>query len=356
MLMNTSFVYSTEWLIGAYGVVDLVNPFLLDLAFGPEQNFDTEFVAFDKVDRARRMSPFVSPYVRGTPMRQQGYTTKDFRPAYVKPKHVIDPSRPLKRMPGERLLGAMTAEQRYQRLIAETLKLQDDYIKRREEWMAAQILLNGSVIVEGDDYAPQLISFGRPSSHTIQLTGPNAWGQSGISALANLRTWNSLAMLDSGFNLNTVVMDPIAAGLFTADTAVQQILNNRVNTPIGSDFKIGNLQLAGVNAGAIGEEVKYLGMIGEFNIFVYNQLYVDVAGNVQTMLPPGTVIMLSPNGFQGTRLYGAILDPKAGYRALPRFPKMWVEEDPAFANLMTQAAPLLVTGWPEASLSANVIY
>jgi hypothetical protein len=349
-------VYSTEFLIGAFGVLDLTNPFLLELAFGAEQVFETEFVAFDKVDRARRLAPFVSPYARGSALKQQGFTTKDFRPAYVKPKHIVDPSRPLKRMPGERLLGAFTPEERYHRVIAELLAQQDDEIKRREEWMAAQILINGSVVIEGENYAPQQVSFGRPASHTVQLTGPNAWGQSGVSALGNLRTWNSLVMTDSGYNANIVVFDPVAAQLFTNDTLVQQILNNRVNSPIGADFKIGNIQLAGVNAGAVGEEVKYLGFIGEFHCFVYNQIYVDALGNTQTMLPPGTVLMLAPKGFQGTRCYGAIMDPKAGYRGLPRFPKMWTEEDPAVTNLMTQSAPLLVTGWPEASFSANVVY
>src|SRR6185437_3436461 len=255
--------------------------------------------------------------------------------------------------------GAMNAEERYHRVIAELLAQQDDEIKRREEWMAAQILVNGAVVIEGDDFAPQQVSFGRPSSHTIQLTGANAWGQSGVSALDNLRTWNALVSSDSGFNARVVVMDPIAGNLFTNDSKVQNILNNRINTPTGPDFDnfmLGNIKRSGVNAGAVGEEVKYLGFIGEFNVFVYNQLYVDAAGNVQTMLPAGTVLMLSPQGFQGTRLYGAIRDPKAGYRALPRFPKMWTEEDPAVTNLMTQSAPLLVSGWPEASLCANVVY
>lgn len=349
-------VYSTEYLIGAYGVVDLVNPFLLDLAFKAEQTFDTEAVAFDKVDRARRMAPFVSPYTRGTPMRQAGFVTKDFRPAYVKPKHIVDLARPLRRMPGERLLGTMTAEQRYQRVVADLIRQQDEEIKRREEWMAAQILVNGGVIVEGENYAPALVSFGRPSSHNIQLIGANAWGQSGVSPLSNLETWSSLVISDSGFNPNVVVMDPVAANLFRQDSTVLNILNNRVNTPIGSAFGVGDIKIAGINVGAIGEEVKFLGDIGEFHIFVYNQMYADSLGNVQPMLPPGTVLMLSPTGFQGTRLYGAIQDPEAGYRATARFPKMWVEHDPAFTNIMTQSAPLLVTGWPEASLCANVLY
>jgi hypothetical protein len=354
-----SWVYTTEYLLGAYGIVDIPRPFILDLCFGPTMTFDTQKIAFDKVDRSRRLAPVVSPVVEGKVMKSAGYTTEDFLPAYVKPKSVVDPSRPLARLPGERLLGSMTPEQRYQLAVANLLAEQERQITRREEFYAAQILLTGGLTVEGDDYPTQQISYGRNSSHTVQLTGANAWGQSGVSALANLRSWNQVAMQDSGYNCNVVILDPVAEQLFINDSGVQTILNNRVNTPTGADnsnFRIGNLNLAGVLAGAIGEEVKFLGQIGEFLVFVYNQLYTDGAGNVQSMLPAGTCILVSPSGIQGTKCYGAIQDPKAAWRALARFPKMWVEEDPAVTNLMTQSAPLPVAGWVNASFAANVVY
>lgn len=347
-------VYGTEFLIGAYGVIDKPNLFFLDMFFPSEQTFETEKVAFDKVDRARRLAPFVSHRVAGRSMRQQGYTTKDFAPAYVKPKHDVDATRPLKRLPGERLLGAYTPEERYQRVIVELMALQEDYIRRREEWMAAQILVGGEVIVEGEDFPPMIVNFGRPAGQTIQLTGANQWGQSGVSPMSNLRTWNATAMLASGFNANVVIMDPAAQELFIKDPEVKEILNNRVNTPIGPDFRLGNLQLAGVLAGAIGEEVKYLGYIGEFHVFVYQQTYVDEGGNVQQMIPANTVVLASPPGVQGTRTYGAIRDAEAGFRPLPRFPKMWRNEDPSVTYLMTQSAPLPVVGWPEASIAVTV--
>lgn len=347
-------VYGTEFLIGAYGVVDKPNLFFLDMFFGPEQVFETEKIAFDKVDRARRLAPFVSHRVAGRAMHQQGYVTKDFAPAYVKPKHVIDTTRPLKRMPGERLLGSYSPEERYLRAIVELMALEDDYIARREEWMAAQILLSGEVIVQGEDFPEMVVNFGRPGAQTIQLTGANQWGQTGVSSMSNLRSWNSAVMLASGFNANVVIMDPAAQELFIKDPEVKEILNNRVNTPVGADFKIGNIQIGGVLAGAIGEEVKYLGQIGEFQVFVYQQTYTDEAGVVQQMIPANTVILASPGGVQGTRTYGAVRDAKAGFRALPRFPKMWQEEDPSVTYLMTQSAPLPVVGWPEASLAVTV--
>ena len=133
-------IYSTEFLIGSYGIVDKPSSFLLDLFFPEEQTFETEKVAFDKVARARRLAPFVSPNVAGQPMRTTGYQSKDFQPAYLKPKHVVDTAKPFRRRAGERLFGGMSALDRYNLAIADNLQEEDFQITRREEWMAADIL------------------------------------------------------------------------------------------------------------------------------------------------------------------------------------------------------------------------
>jgi hypothetical protein len=51
--------------------------------------------------------------------------------------------------------------------------------------------------------------------------------------------------------------------------------------------------------------------------------------------------------------YGPIHDLQV-LRALPRFPKMWVEQDPSVTMAVTQSASLPVPGRIEASLSVTV--
>lgn len=352
-------LYGTEFLLGAYGVLDLPRRFLLEMFFPFVQTFETEKVAFDKVDRARRKAAFVSPMIEGKVMRDRGFQTTDFSPPYVKPKHVVDMSRPLKRRPGERLLGQMSPLDRYNRAISDNLELEDDAISRAEEWMAAQILLNGAVTVSGPDHPTMTIDYLRPAAHTVALTGGLSWSDANIAAgtaqpLKALRAWNTTVMVNSGYNATMVVFDPLAADQFLKDPAIRQILDNRVNTPVNGEFMIGDLKIGGVNAGAIGQEVKYLGRVGEFECFVYAQSWVDDDGTVKPYLPANTVLLASPEGFQGTRCYGAIRDKKAGLKALERFPKMWDEEDPSVTYTMTQAAPLPVAGWAEASFAATV--
>lgn len=348
-------VYGTEELLGAFGVIDNPKRFLLEMFFPTIQTFDGERVAFDKIDRSRRKAPFVSPNIQGKVIKSQGYKALDFQPAYVKPRHVVDMSRPLKRRPGERFLGGqMSPLDRYQRAVLDNLALEDDMISRTEEWMAAQALLSGTVTVVGEDFPSMTVDYLRPSAHTVALTGSARWGQSGVSPLALLRSWNATVMQNSGFNAKVVVMDPLAADKFLADTNVRQNLNTIANTPVNGAFPQGNLQLSGVLTGAVGEEVKYIGEIGGFEIWQYAQAYTEPDGTVQQLLPANTVIMGSPAGAQGVRTYGAIRDKKAGLKALERFPKMWDEEDPSVTYTMTQSAPLPVLGWAEATLAATV--
>jgi hypothetical protein len=141
-------------------------------------------------------------------------------------------------------------------------------------------------------------------------------------------------------------MDPLAANLVLADAEIKEILDNRRQAG-------GQMQFAGAVTGAPGEEVAYLGTVGQFEFYQYQQVYKDDAGASQKMMPDNTVIMGSPAGVEGVRAYGAIQDLKA-LRAMSRFPKMWEVDDPSVELLMTQSAPLPVPRQPDATLCATV--
>lgn len=341
-------VNSTAQLLGAFGVLDRAKPVLLNLFFPMEQVFETEEVYFDKVQRARRLAPFVVPTVAGKPERSRGYKTGSFVPPYLKPKHVVEPSKAFKRRAGERLLGEMTAAQRFELAILDNLLIEDDEITRREEWMAAQLLLTGAMTCQSENHPPVVIDLGRPSAHTIALTGASRWGQTGIDPLQNLRTWAKIVQANSGFHPSTVVLDPLAGDAFINSASVTKVMNTYRQTA-------GNIDLQGkVSGGGLGDEVKYLGSIAEFDVFQYQQLYADETGAVQKFMPDNSVIMGNMNGCQGVRTYGAIRDRKAGLQPLARFPKVWDAEDPSATFTMMQSAPLPLLGWSEATLAATV--
>lgn len=347
MPLDNGSVYSTAQLLGAYGVIDRTNPFLYNLAFPQEQLFETAEVYFDRVERARRLAPLVSPTVQGRPERTRGYAAQSVTPAYLKPKHVVEPNRMLKRRPGERLLGDLSPAERRDLVIMDLLTIQDDQIVRREEAMAVQAIRTGSITLpQTAEFEGLTIDFQRNAGHTVVLSGGARWGQSGVNALDLLRTWAATVQKNSGFHPSEVILDPLSANLLIKDPGILQIMTAFRQTT-------GNVDLGGVVVGGIGNEVKYLGNTGEFNFWVYQQYYTLDDGSVQQLMPDYTCMMLNPIGAQGTRLYGAIQDVRA-LRAMPRFPKNWIAEDPSAEFLMTQSAPLPVLGWVDATFCATV--
>jgi hypothetical protein len=341
-------VNNTALLLGAFGVLDRTQPFLLNLFFPMEQTFDTAEVYFDKVQRARRLAPLVVPTVAGKAQPSRGYKTGSFTPAYVKPKHAVEPAKALKRRAGERLLGEMTPEQRFDLAILDNMLVEDDEITRREEYMAAQLLLSGSMVVSGPDFPAVTIDLARPAGNTVALTGAAAWGQTGVDPYQNISDWAATTQGASGFHPRAVVMDPKAAKQFIASSTVTKIMQSFRQTT-------GNIELSPLAAGGgLGKEVRHLGSTVDFDFYAYQQKYMDDSGTVQNILPDNTVIMGSPEGCQGIRTYGAIQDRKAGLKALARFPKVWDEEDPSVTFTMMQAAPLPLLGWSEATFCATV--
>lgn len=338
--------HSTDELIGMIEALDRPSAPLLNLFFPDEQTFDTETVYLDQVDAARRLAPFVSPNVAGKPQRQRGFQTRDFRPPYIKPKHALEPGKQLKRRAGERLTGEMTPMARLEAALVENLQLQDDQITRREEWMASQLLRTGSMTLSGEDYPEMTVDLGRNAAHTITLSGGARWGESGVSPYKTIRTWAATVHKNSGAHPGRVVLDPLAADLLLEDEAFTKILDNR--RQMG-----GEAQLAGVTTGGEGEEIKYIGSVGEFDYYQYSNFYTDEDGAVLNMMPDYTVVLGNPKLAAGVRTYGAILDTSTLVPAT-RFPKEWDEQDPSVRFVMTQSAPLPLLGRPDATFCATV--
>ena len=306
----------------------------------------TEEIYFDVVKGSRRISPFVSPLQQGQLVERVGYYTQSLKPAYIKDKRVLDPNTMLKRAPGEAILGELSPAEREALVLRQELADQIAMVQRRLEVMAGQVLATGSLTISGDLYPTTVINYARTSGLTVALTGGNRWGQAGVDPLASLRTWSQLVYDTVGVRPNTFTMTPDAYNLFVASSTVQAILQQTRNTT-GST-------LTG-NPPESNDDVWEAGSIGGFNVRVYQQSYIDIATNTPaTVLPAYTVFAAVPSAMEGYVAYGAIRDPKAGYQALPYFPKSWVEEDPAVRYIMLQSAPIVAPTRPDASFAATV--
>lgn len=317
-------------------------PFFLNSFFREIQTDDAEEICFDVEHGRHRLAPFVSPLVAGQVVHSKGFTTKTFRPAYVKDKRILNANRPLRRALGERIGGdAINPAVRLQLALTGELQDQLEMLTRRQEVMAIEALRTGKIIVSGDQYPTTEVDFQRDPALTRTLLGNSRWGKEDGRPLADVRAWASLIAQKSGARATTVAMDGKAWALFRADPEVEREL---------ARFR-GTAQL---NPAVAGEGGRHMGTVGDLDIWLYAGWYEDPdSGQAVQYLPDNTVIMTGPE-LEGVRAYGAIRDEEGGFQALPFFPKSWPGKDPGVRYLLMQSAPLPVPYRINASLCATV--
>lgn len=349
--MAASIAYTTAKLVQVVPNLKVSQNFLLDRFFPNIVEYDTEEVAIDIDVGLRRMSPFVSPLVEGRLVEQRKYLTNRYKPAYIKDKRAPDLRKPVRRAIGERIGGGeFTGEERMMINLQYEMEDQVDMVNRRLEWMAASALTTGTVTIAGDGFQTAVIDFGRSPTLTFALTGTAKWGGSlnasgyDINIVGQIEAWGQRILKQSGAIATDIVFTPSAWSWFLKAEGVQGAIYYPGLAASGNVINPG----ASIKAGAV-----YKGRWGQYDLWVYNDWYIDANGVEQPMLADGTVIM-SGEMLAGTRAFGMIVDPRFAYRAMAYAPKTWIQDDPAQQILMMQSAPMVIPSRVNAGLAAIV--
>lgn len=319
--------------------------------FNREMTFDTEEIAFEMLPTDRRMAPFVSPRSQGRIMRDKGYTSKTFRPAYVKPKHEVNPFKVTPRRAGEGLGGTLTLAQKWNLKVAENMAAESVMIDRRLHWMAAQAVMFGGVTVKGEDYPEVYVDFKRDAGLTSTLAGTAQWDDVDADPLADIAALRKLAFQKGSASINRLTMGLDAFDLFFADAKVKDMLK-ATSQQTYSDSTLSTMT-DGSQAAEYRGRLQGANGQGGLDIFTYAEQFEDYDGTLVDIMHPLDVIGTG-NGINGVQCFGAIMDARAGLRPLRKFPKMWEEQDPSQVFTMTQSAPLMVPGEPNNSFRLRV--
>jgi hypothetical protein len=338
-------LYDTAVLNGVVQSLKRPKAFLLNTVFGTVQTSTAEHIVVDMLIGNRRVAPFVSPLVAGKVATQDGFVSKTFKPAYVKPKAVVDANRHFTRQAGEQIGGSLNPQERLMATVRSILEDHADQIARRLELMAAEALRLGQVTVTGEGFPTQVVSFSRATALTITLTGVDRWSEASATPLDDIEAWAEMVHKTEGAVITNIVMDPDAWAAFRKSESVLKLLD--VRRAAGNPVELGPSQYVG------GAQMK--GTIGSFNIWVYSEYYTDPETDAITpLLPSGTVLGFGPN-VEGVQAFGAIRDEASGLQALPIFAKSWVQEDPSARFIMSQSAPLVYPRRPNGSFAATVL-
>lgn len=302
----------------------------------------------------RRLAPFVAPNVQGRVMESKGSTVSDFTPAYVKPKHIIDPSKAVTRRIGEPIgvigPGTLTMQERFDAWVAQGVAEERDMIVRRWDWMACQALCFASITIVGENYPSQTINFNRDSTLTLLQSGAGAWDQNTSDKQADLQLMINRARPLGRAGIGNLIFGSTAWELYESDADVQLLLSNQrrgSNTEFNIALNDGSpYQLMGQVSGPKGA--------GLVNLWTYSNYYEDDTGAKVQFLHPDDVVGVG-GALGGVRAFGAIMDAdEGGLQATPIFPKNWKNPDPSQFLTMSQSAPLMVPTNPNNSFRIRV--
>ena len=141
------------------------------------------------------------------------------------------------------------------------------------------------------------------------------------------------------------LMGPEAWDKFSRSEKVRELMDRQIRQTDGTSMNFG---LRGA------DDAQLVGRLsGRLNIWVYTGNYEEPNGISRNYLDDNELLLLNGN-VNGVAAYGAVLDRGADFQPIPRFPKMWEDDDPSGTFVMTQAAPLMIPLNPNNTLKATV--
>ncbi len=159
----------------------------------------------------------------------------------------------------------------------------------------------------------------------------------------NIDDWATTVLQKTGSVADRIIFTNTPWKAFRADPEIK----DSIYFPRAGDS---NIEIGG----GIAKGAMYKGRWGNYDLYLYNDWYVDPVEDIEyPMLPDGTVLLGSAD-LEGSRMFGMIKDPEFAYASLAYAPKMWIEKNPAQLQLLMQSAPLVVPNRVNATLAATV--
>ena len=234
-----------------------------------------------------RMAAFVHPRVGGQVLKASGYRTESYAPPLINPYDVSTADQLMDRLPGEDLYSGMTPAQRGAQQLMDEYNRLNDATTRREEWMAAQAIVTGTIPVKGEG-VDEVIDFGFTNKKA--LTGTAQWGKSAAKILDNLEEWTNEVLVNGFANVDRAVLGKAAMRALLNDADVKEKLDNR------------RYFLGEINPRDLPNGVKYYGHLSapSLDLYTYGEVYLDDwtdPDNPTTnpLVPDNVVILHSSN-------------------------------------------------------------
>ena len=279
---------------------------LVDTFFPEVRTFVTETVEMEYRKGTRKLAPFVVPGTKGVNVSRGGSQLRVYKAPLMKPKRVIEASDIMRRGFGETVYSQRTPAERAQELRARDMAELVDTIARSEEWMAAQVLINGSCQIKGyaDDGKTELIDTLTFEGFDNKITiSDNTWDKTDTA-----NPYNYMGDLSQTIRRNAGLIPTVA---ICAANVVPYLLNNQILREYMMVPSRDNLALMSIQPRLVRPELMRVGYISALNldIYAYDGGYEDESGEFTPYIPDNHMIIGVPG--RGKRLYGAVTQLEA---------------------------------------------
>ncbi|MEA4919309.1 MAG: major capsid protein [Clostridiaceae bacterium] len=299
--------YETHTLLMAVQQIIPAASFLRDRYFPTNAQTDvfaTTDVLCEYRDGDRKLAPFVAPRKGGVTVLREGSTMKRFTPPFIAPKRSLTIDDLNKRGFGEALYSQLTPEQRQQQLVLRDAAEIGDMITRREEYMAAQIMLTGGCVMKqiaddptkGDELE---VHFYDGASNPYQYTPTVDWDESTATILDDLKAVARI-MVAKGLRVADLVCSPDVADAIIGNSVIQSLMD-KLHIDIGQI----SASLIDPDKYPAASIVAQLNIDGrKINVISYGETYEDDGGASTLYIPSGKAVLTAPAA--GRIVFGAV--------------------------------------------------
>lgn len=362
--MPTPLIYRTVTMLAAIQAMPTHRTFLRDRYFpttapvngASEDIFPGEEVLVEYRNGSKKIAPCVMPRKGGITIEREGYKTFSYVPPFIAPQRPLTIDDLNKKGFGEQLFQNVTPQQRQAQILNRDLTEFDTMISGREEYMAAQCMLNNGYVLRhyadkygSGDYEEYEIRFYDEAANPAKYTPAVKWNATGADIYGDLSEMIYM-LTKNGLPATECVMARGVSKIVLQDPTIQKYLDNR-------SIILGTIEPMNLPEGACCFAV--LNVDGHMvKLITYDETYEDESGQIVPYLPAGTVIMTAPAAGRG--LYGAVTqieqdDGEFHTYTGRRIPKYTADVKAESREIKVTSRPLLIPRSKNPWVSANVL-
>lgn len=289
-------IHETYKLINTVKKMYPVIEFLHNRYFPDSKVYYSEKALIETKRKGRKVAPFVVPVVGGIVMESEGYRAYEVEAPYIAPKMPITAEELANKAFGESPESGRTPAQRENEIQAEHMDDLRQAICRRIELMCSDILLTGKVLMKhfsSMEDAAKDVNYSLKYLQFYEKEFGNRYPLEkdfeSMSASERILLFYDMAAVlrGRGIKASDLVMTADVSGLLLSDIEFLEFYN-KAKVDFG-DIKQEELPDGVVCNGRINVNGVTLTM------FVYDEQYEDLDGEVKAIFPKGTIAMLHPN-------------------------------------------------------------